>query len=163
MRRRIEGHRAERGEGWSTIEEPTDLAGALARLAPETEVTVVDCLTVWLGNLVHRAGLADGSASAAAIGSTADARSGGSPAIGEGPSAPASRPVAAGAADLGDPATFPEIAALLAVLADPPAGWSSSPTSWAGGSCPRTRSPAPSATSPGGSTRRRRGAPTGWC
>ena len=54
MRRRIERHRAERGEGWTTIEEPVDLAGAIARLAPETEVAVVDCLTVWLGNLVHR-------------------------------------------------------------------------------------------------------------
>lgn len=83
MRRRIERHRAERGAGWSTIEEPIDLAGALARLAPETEVAVVDCLTVWLGNLVHRSGLA-------------------------------------GAADLADPETFPEIAAFLALLDAPP-------------------------------------------
>lgn len=88
MRRRIERHRAERGEGWTTIEEPVDLADALERLAPETEVAVVDCLTVWLGNLVHRKGVAGRSAS--------------------------------GAADLADPETFPEIAALLALLDAPP-------------------------------------------
>lgn len=85
MRRRIERHRGERGAGWSTIEEPVDLAGALARLAPETEVAVVDCLTVWLGNLVHRS---EGAADLAA--------------------------------DLTDLATFPEIAALLALLDAPP-------------------------------------------
>lgn len=100
MRRRIEGHRAERGEGWTTIEEPTDLAGALARLAPETEVAVVDCLTVWLGNLVHRSGLASGSASGAAMGGASSTPS--------------------DAADLADPATFPEIAAFLAMLDAPP-------------------------------------------
>lgn len=55
MRRRIGRHREERGDGWATVEEPVDLAGALDRLPPEAEVAVVDCLTVWLGNLVHRA------------------------------------------------------------------------------------------------------------
>jgi adenosylcobinamide kinase/adenosylcobinamide-phosphate guanylyltransferase len=53
MRRRIERHQVERGEGFITIEEPIDLAGALLKLPKETEIAVVDCLTVWLGNLMH--------------------------------------------------------------------------------------------------------------
>jgi adenosylcobinamide kinase/adenosylcobinamide-phosphate guanylyltransferase len=132
MRRRIERHRAERGDGWTTIEEPADLAGALARLAPETEVAVVDCLTVWLGNLVHRTGLADGSASAAGMGG---AKSTPAPAalpgavvpdpplagsFGEETPAPASSRVASAAADLADPRSFPEIASFLSLLDDPP-------------------------------------------
>jgi adenosylcobinamide kinase/adenosylcobinamide-phosphate guanylyltransferase len=53
MRRRILRHQLERGEEYITIEEPIDLAGALFKLSKETEIAVVDCLTVWLGNLMH--------------------------------------------------------------------------------------------------------------
>ncbi len=54
MRARIRKHREDRGGEFLTIEEPFDLAGALQRLPEGTEVAVIDCLTVWLGNLVHR-------------------------------------------------------------------------------------------------------------
>jgi len=54
MRDRIQRHREEREERFFTIEEPVDLAGALRRLPPGTEIAIVDCLTVWLGNLLHR-------------------------------------------------------------------------------------------------------------
>jgi adenosylcobinamide kinase/adenosylcobinamide-phosphate guanylyltransferase len=54
MRDRIRRHREEREERFFTIEEPLDLAGALRRLPAETEIAIVDCLTVWLGNLLHR-------------------------------------------------------------------------------------------------------------
>ncbi len=55
MRERIERHRREReGRGWATIEEETDLAGALARAEG---VALVDCLTLWVNNLVHAADL----------------------------------------------------------------------------------------------------------
>jgi adenosylcobinamide kinase/adenosylcobinamide-phosphate guanylyltransferase len=57
MRLRISRHRQERGEGFQTIEEPLDLAGALHRIPDETEVVLIDCLTVWLGNLMHRKGV----------------------------------------------------------------------------------------------------------
>lgn len=51
MRARIAQHRAERdGLGWRTIEAPLDLPGALA-LAGEAPV-LVDCLTLWLTNLM---------------------------------------------------------------------------------------------------------------
>ena len=49
MRARIERHRAERGEGWRTLEAPHDLVGAL-RDAPADAPVLVDCLTLWLTN-----------------------------------------------------------------------------------------------------------------
>ena len=52
MTERIALHRARRGVGWRTTEEPLDLIGALGRLAgPETPV-LVDCLTLWTSNLM---------------------------------------------------------------------------------------------------------------
>lgn len=54
MSERIQRHRQERGPGYPYIEEPVDLAGALHRVPPATEVAVVDCLTVWMGNLCFR-------------------------------------------------------------------------------------------------------------
>ncbi|MDD5309556.1 MAG: bifunctional adenosylcobinamide kinase/adenosylcobinamide-phosphate guanylyltransferase [Deltaproteobacteria bacterium] len=53
MRQRIEKHRAERPKSFVTVEEPLDLAGALRRFKAGTEIAIVDCLTVWLGNLMH--------------------------------------------------------------------------------------------------------------
>jgi adenosylcobinamide kinase/adenosylcobinamide-phosphate guanylyltransferase len=51
MRARIEAHRADRGAGWTTIEAPHDLVGALAQVDPAT-VVLVDCVTLWLSNLM---------------------------------------------------------------------------------------------------------------
>ena len=56
MRERIARHRRERGEGFLTVEAPIDLADALRSLPANVEVAVIDCLTVWLGNLMHRRG-----------------------------------------------------------------------------------------------------------
>lgn len=53
MRRRISLHQAKRGKAYLTIEEPLELSAALRRIPADTEVAVVDCLTVWLGNLMH--------------------------------------------------------------------------------------------------------------
>lgn len=52
MAQRIARHRDERGSAWTTMEEPLDLVGAITRLARE-DVAVVDCLTLWLSNLLH--------------------------------------------------------------------------------------------------------------
>jgi adenosylcobinamide kinase/adenosylcobinamide-phosphate guanylyltransferase len=54
MRARIKKHREDRSGEFRTIEEPFDLAGAVRSLPAGTDVAVIDCLTVWLGNLVHR-------------------------------------------------------------------------------------------------------------
>lgn len=49
MAARIARHQAERGEAWTTIEAPLDLAGAVRNLGPG-DVAVIDCLTLWLTN-----------------------------------------------------------------------------------------------------------------
>jgi adenosylcobinamide kinase/adenosylcobinamide-phosphate guanylyltransferase len=49
MQARADAHRLERGPEWTTIEEPIDLAVALSR---STGTVVVDCLTLWLSNLL---------------------------------------------------------------------------------------------------------------
>lgn len=51
---RIAAHRAQRGAAWTTIEEPLDLPGVLRRLAADARPVLVDCLTLWLSNLMHR-------------------------------------------------------------------------------------------------------------
>ena len=54
MEERIARHRARRrGAGWTTVEAPLDLAAALRAQAPGASGVLVDCLTVWLGNLMH--------------------------------------------------------------------------------------------------------------
>jgi len=53
MRCRIEKHRAERGKEFRTIEEPLHLADALLAASGSADVVLIDCLTVWLGNLLH--------------------------------------------------------------------------------------------------------------
>jgi adenosyl cobinamide kinase/adenosyl cobinamide phosphate guanylyltransferase len=53
MAERIARHRAERDAGWATVEAPRDLAGALAGAPPEACV-IVDCLTLWVANLLDR-------------------------------------------------------------------------------------------------------------
>ena len=53
MRDRVLRHRTERGAGWSCLEEPWDLVAPLsARGGPS--VVVIDCLTLWLSNLMER-------------------------------------------------------------------------------------------------------------
>jgi adenosylcobinamide kinase / adenosylcobinamide-phosphate guanylyltransferase len=47
MAARIAAHKLERPPGWRTIEEPRDLAGALASI-PGGETALVDCLTLWV-------------------------------------------------------------------------------------------------------------------
>jgi adenosylcobinamide kinase/adenosylcobinamide-phosphate guanylyltransferase len=53
MAERIRRHRARRGAGWTTVEEPLDLAGALAARGSEGATVLVDCLTLWLSNLMQ--------------------------------------------------------------------------------------------------------------
>jgi adenosylcobinamide kinase/adenosylcobinamide-phosphate guanylyltransferase len=55
MRRRIDAHRRERSPRWTTLESPLDLAGDIAaRLdaAPPHGAIVIDCLTLWVSNLL---------------------------------------------------------------------------------------------------------------
>ena len=56
MARRIARHRADRPEGWTTVEEPLDLVSSIAGVDEGT--VIVDCLTLWTTNLML-AGLGD--------------------------------------------------------------------------------------------------------
>ncbi len=73
MAERIAAHRAERGDAWTTVEEPLDLAPVLHRHAGDTRPILVDCLTLWLSNLMHRDRDVDAATSAllAALGDRA--------------------------------------------------------------------------------------------
>jgi adenosylcobinamide kinase/adenosylcobinamide-phosphate guanylyltransferase len=51
MAERIAAHRARREEGWQTVEAPHELPEALAA-APGDAAVLVDCLTLWLSNLM---------------------------------------------------------------------------------------------------------------
>lgn len=50
MTRRIGHHRNERNPAWTTIEAPRDISAALSRT--HTAVVVVDCLSLWVSNLM---------------------------------------------------------------------------------------------------------------
>jgi adenosylcobinamide kinase/adenosylcobinamide-phosphate guanylyltransferase len=52
MTERIAAHRARRGSAWRTVEEPLDLVGALQRECAPERIVLVDCLTLWLTNLM---------------------------------------------------------------------------------------------------------------
>ena len=50
---KVNAHRTMRGPNWHTIEEPVDLVAALKQL-PAGSVVLVDCLTMWLNNLMYQ-------------------------------------------------------------------------------------------------------------
>lgn len=55
LRVRIQRHQeARRGADWQTIEEPIDLIGAVKK-GREYEVLLIDCLTLWINNLMYEA------------------------------------------------------------------------------------------------------------
>ena len=55
MAARIAQHRARRGPAWTTIQEPLEIARHLAAEARPDRPILVDCLTLWLSNLMHAA------------------------------------------------------------------------------------------------------------
>ncbi|MCX7898320.1 MAG: bifunctional adenosylcobinamide kinase/adenosylcobinamide-phosphate guanylyltransferase [Rhodocyclaceae bacterium] len=52
MAARIARHRAERPSGWRTLEEPLYLADVISRTAAPTRCLIIDCLTLWLSNVL---------------------------------------------------------------------------------------------------------------
>jgi adenosylcobinamide kinase/adenosylcobinamide-phosphate guanylyltransferase len=53
MAARISHHRVQRGDGWMTLEEPLELTQALAGASAGDSAVLVDCLTLWLSNVMH--------------------------------------------------------------------------------------------------------------
>jgi len=54
MARRIAQHQKRRGTQWRTIEEPLELAEALLAQRGKIDCALVDCLTLWISNLLIR-------------------------------------------------------------------------------------------------------------
>jgi len=52
MSERISQHKWRRGSNWTTVEEPLDLVGTLEHLCTANKAVLVDCLTLWLTNLM---------------------------------------------------------------------------------------------------------------
>lgn len=53
MRVRITRHKEERGTDWSTLEEPLKIDDAVRSAREGYAAVVVDCLTLWVSNLLH--------------------------------------------------------------------------------------------------------------
>ncbi len=56
MRVRIERHKRERGAEWDTYEEPLNVAAVLSDIKNRYGAVVLDCLTLWLSNVLSAAG-----------------------------------------------------------------------------------------------------------
>ena len=52
MEKRISAHKEARGPEWTTIEEPTELAKVVTSLETDYEIVLIDCMTLWLSNLL---------------------------------------------------------------------------------------------------------------
>jgi len=53
MRAKIERHRTDRPADWVTVEEPVELARVLAEQGAGYDLAIVDCLTLFVANLLH--------------------------------------------------------------------------------------------------------------
>jgi adenosylcobinamide kinase / adenosylcobinamide-phosphate guanylyltransferase len=51
---RIARHRSERSPEWDTFEEPVELPSLISRVTPDYPVLLVDCLTLWVSNILLR-------------------------------------------------------------------------------------------------------------
>ena len=51
---RIARHRSERSAEWDTFEEPVELPALISRIVPGHDVVLVDCLTLWVSNILMR-------------------------------------------------------------------------------------------------------------
>jgi adenosylcobinamide kinase / adenosylcobinamide-phosphate guanylyltransferase len=59
MEQRIARHQAERPAEWGLIEEPLKLAEAIENGLEQSETVIVDCLTLWVSNLLFKENISD--------------------------------------------------------------------------------------------------------
>jgi adenosylcobinamide kinase/adenosylcobinamide-phosphate guanylyltransferase len=52
MKERIHKHKRDRGNDWDTFEEPVNISSLISDIGDEYEVIVLDCLTLWLSNIL---------------------------------------------------------------------------------------------------------------
>lgn len=60
MAARIAAHQAERPAGWDTLEEPRELARSIRSHTNHYDTIVIDCLTLWVANVMEHADPAEG-------------------------------------------------------------------------------------------------------
>jgi adenosylcobinamide kinase/adenosylcobinamide-phosphate guanylyltransferase len=56
MKQRVARHQKERSQNWVTVEEPLHLPQAILENSPKADVMLVDCLTLWVSNLLMQSG-----------------------------------------------------------------------------------------------------------
>ena len=54
MARRVENHKRMRGPEWQTVEEPLQIADKIRQYGDQTEIILLDCLTLWMSNLLMK-------------------------------------------------------------------------------------------------------------
>jgi adenosylcobinamide kinase/adenosylcobinamide-phosphate guanylyltransferase len=52
MAQRVSRHQKERGQHWTTVEEPLRLPQVISEHGPKADVMLIDCLTLWVSNLL---------------------------------------------------------------------------------------------------------------
>ncbi|MEA1969724.1 MAG: bifunctional adenosylcobinamide kinase/adenosylcobinamide-phosphate guanylyltransferase [Thermodesulfobacteriota bacterium] len=52
MEKRVTKHKTERGESWQTAEVPVKISEKIEKLSKQADVILVDCLTLWVSNLL---------------------------------------------------------------------------------------------------------------
>ena len=52
MEKKIQAHKEERDNTWTTINAPTDLCGIIEKYSKNDTILLIDCLTMWLSNLL---------------------------------------------------------------------------------------------------------------
>jgi len=72
MRARIEAHRAARPAGWRTVEEPLRVVEALRAAVRPGDTVLIDCMTLWVSNLLMEALPDPDHAEAAAMAAAVD-------------------------------------------------------------------------------------------
>jgi adenosylcobinamide kinase/adenosylcobinamide-phosphate guanylyltransferase len=56
MKQRVARHQKERSQNWVTVEAPLDLSEAIRQNSRKADVILVDCLTLWVSNLLMETG-----------------------------------------------------------------------------------------------------------
>lgn len=67
MQERVRRHQKDRDASWSTIETPVDISGVIREHAESGTVLLVDCLTLWITNLLLDAGTVEAVEEQAAV------------------------------------------------------------------------------------------------
>jgi len=55
MKQRVTQHQKQRSRTWVTVEAPLDLPRSIAENSPAADVMLIDCLTLWMSNLLMEA------------------------------------------------------------------------------------------------------------